>query len=663
MSQGSSFINVQEAFTGPSINSAFEFLSELMPAQNITEEILQAGADYSSFVSREYQDSNSNETFFQRMARGLYRDLDRHLILSGQKGIGKTAVVNEFARLALENEFPFLSQKTFLWFDCSAVGSEDSRGCLESLLAVAQEQPGTVLCIQGFSALFHRQNGCNNRALIKAAARRPEFQLIGLMQPWEYNDLIGSDTQLREFFNQIELLEPDDSTTLEITELEAKRLRQLYDINISPSAVKRAVSLSSSYLFQESQPGKSIKILKRACEDAQFENSQLAKSVDEITPTHIDAALSEYTGIPQETISGTSEEVDFQTALSSLVVGQNGPVTDIASELQMIKAGLTDPGKPAGVYLFAGMTGVGKTELARRVAEFYSGTRRLNTYTMGNFSESHSVSGIIGVPPGYVGHEAGGRLINELNSDPYAVFLLDEAEKAHPNVWKPFLNLFDEGWIVDQRGVKAYADRAIFILTTNSGSDAISQMVRSNKSMEEIEERVKQTLSRVRQERSSQPVFTPQFLARIQRTVVFSPLDEEAMLKVTRLILKRVTTTWLGRRDKIIVVSDSLISALAKEAYRKNEKSGGKEGGRIIRKLISELIERRIQEETIIDKQRYQISTCITLELSESHDSVIQDETGQYTSIMRDMVIVKWRSDTHRFCKQQVFPSLLADGW
>ena len=168
-------------------------------------------------------------------------------------------------------------------------------------------------------------------------------------------------------------------------------------------------------------------------------------------------------------------------------------------------------------------------------------------------------------------------------------------------------------------------------------------MVRSNKSMDEIEERVKQTLSRVRQERSSQPVFTPQFLARIQRTVVFAPLDEEAMLRITRLILKRVATTWLDRRDKNITVSESLISAIAQEAYRRNDKSGGKEGGRIIRKLISELIERRIQEETLKDKQRYHSTSSINLGLSQSfHSGNESDLDRDPVSISRDMVTITW---------------------
>ena len=167
---------------------------------------------------------------------------------------------------------------------------------------------------------------------------------------------------------------------------------------------------------------------------------------------------------------------------------------------------------------------------------------------MGNYTEPHSVSGIIGVPPGYVGHEHGGRLINELNADPYSVFLLDEAEKAHPNVWKPFLNLFDEGWIEDQRGIRAHADRAIFILTTNAGDQTIAQMARSGRSEDEISEHVKNTLSRVRHERSSQPVFTPQFLARIRRILVFAPLNESAMTGICRKQVQTMQSLWKQHR-------------------------------------------------------------------------------------------------------------------
>ena len=260
------------------------------------------------------------------------------------------------------------------------------------------------------------------------------------------------------------------------------------------------------------------------------------------------------------------------------------------------------------------MTGVGKTELAKRLAELYSTSRRVQTYPMGNFPEPHSVSGIIGVPPGYVGHDQGGRLVNDLNSDPYAVFLLDEGEKAHPNIWVPFLNLFDEGWLIDQRGTKAYADRAIFILTTNAGADAISQMTTSGQSLDDIENRVRQTLSRVRHERSSQPVFTPQFLARVRKVIVFRPLDQDAMISISRKLAGNLQSAWLKRRDKTLIIHDDVLIAIAEHGHQLNTQSGGKEGGRIIRKLLSDM-ESRIQTHAADNAALYKLSNTIEVGL------------------------------------------------
>ena len=314
--------------------------------------------------------------------------------------------------------------------------------------------------------------------------------------------------------------------------------------------------------------------------------------------------VSDISRVPVETLTGDIDDTDYEQILGSAVVGQDEAVSAVASELRLIKAGITDPGKPASVMLFCGLNGVGKTELAKRLAEIYSTSKRLQIYTMGNFVESHSVSGIIGVPAGYVGHDQGGQLINDLNADPYGVFLMDEIEKSHPDVMKPFLNLFDEGWIVDQRGVKAYADRAIFILTSNAGYEAISQMHQDKRPMEEIVEHVKSSLARVRNERSGQPVLSQAFLARIKRIQIFNPLNEPAMLGITRILLGRVQHTWLTHRGKTIVVADELIEHIAAQGHAVNVKSGGREGGRGIRRLLAELVEDRIQLAAILVQAR-----------------------------------------------------------
>jgi ATP-dependent Clp protease ATP-binding subunit ClpA len=308
--------------------------------------------------------------------------------------------------------------------------------------------------------------------------------------------------------------------------------------------------------------------------------------------------------------------------LSEIVVGQEHAVREVATELGLIKAGMVDPGKPASVMMFIGQTGTGKTELAKALARLYSSSRRLKTFTLGNFSEPHSVSGIIGVPPGYVGHEQGGRLVNELNADPYGVFLLDEADKAHPDVMQPFLNLFDEGWISDQRGNKAYANRAIFILTTNVGQRQIAELCRSGKSIEEITSMMKDTLSRIRHTKSNRPVFSAEFLARIKRVIVFRSLDERAMTGIAHRLCADLEAEWRAKRQKDLVLPDPLVEAIAGKAFAQNERAQGREGGRLVRKLIADVVEAPIQAAISADPDGYRGCTQVVVDYAPTPQSV-----------------------------------------
>ncbi|MEZ6054817.1 MAG: AAA family ATPase [Planctomycetaceae bacterium] len=533
---------------------------------------------------------------YERLERALYRQTNGHVLITGLPGVGKTSFVREFSRRVESEEIGFLADWQIVHIDCRHIQPEETRSCMLTLSEFTVGTSPLVLCIDGLGALLKREGGGNNVSLLRKILDREDVKLIGVLSTWDYYDLIGNGAEMRELFTRIEIEEPDEQVTTEIVQQEAGRLMRRYDMKISEAVVERMVSLSSHYILNSQQPAKSLSLLERVFEDADYDRTQRGSTRTSITEVDIYHAISGMTNIPVDAISGHDGRVDYLGALELAVVGQQAAVRTVAQGLRLIKAGLNDPQKPAAVMLFAGMTGVGKTELAKRVAELYSTSKRLITYTMGNFTEPHSVSGIIGVPPGYVGYEEGGRLINELNADPYSVFLLDEAEKAHPNVWKPFLNLFDEGWIIDQRGVKAYADRAIFILTTNAGDRAITQMARSGKPVDEISEHIKTALSRIRQERSSQPVFPPQFLARIQNVIAFTALDESAMIGITRRVVDQLQCRWWQKRRKHIKVAKSVIELIGRRAFKINEDASGREGGRIVRKFVTDLIEIPIQD-------------------------------------------------------------------
>ncbi|QDU73734.1 ATP-dependent Clp protease ATP-binding subunit ClpC [Bremerella volcania] len=600
---------------------ALSLPGELAWAEDLTRQARLAGLDHAS----PFEGEPDYDLLVEELSRALHRT-DGHAMLVGERGVGQSAIVSELARRATQGQLPVMKDKRFLWIDARHTPPEQSGARLESLLASAADEPSLVLCVEGLGKLLRGEQGTHHRSLLLRGLVGIKAKLLGLLSPEEFEELAADDAELRERFTVIRAFEPESETAVRLVGCYGGGLEATYALKIEPEAIREAVRLSRDYILHQRLPGKAVKILREACEQRAFEQIQYGETNCVIAVDDVVEAVSQASGVPAETLRGVAEQGDYTESLAEEIFGQSHAVREIADELGLIKAGLTDPGKPASVMLFVGQTGTGKTEMAKALARFYSRSKRLRTYTLGNFVEPHSVASIIGVPPGYVGHEQGGRIVSDLMSDPYCVFLLDEADKAHPDVLQPFLNLFDEGWVQDQRGVKAYGDKAIFILTTNVGQRMLADMARQGKTPEEMAARMKESLAQIRHGKSNRPVFAPEFLARIKRVIVFRPLDKEAMWGITDKLIRKIQTRWRENRRKELIVPDVLVDSIAEMAHQQNEKAQGREGGRIVRKLLAEYVETPVQRAVSKMPEVYQNSESVILDATIAKDS--EDETA-----------------------------------
>jgi len=596
---------------GQTIEPFFSLPPGLLASENLTRQVGLAASSAESPFEGEPQ----YDRLFEGLARALHAQSPRHVLLAGERGVGQSAVMVEFARQAAAGKFPFLQQKQIISANARFVPRDISRAAIDWLFSRIGIEPELVVCLDGLCSLLH--SDADNRLRFFGALARSHCRVIGLVSPQEFEDCFAGHPDSLEFFTAITIQEPDVHVATKLLVHMARGLEQSYGVTIDRAAIHRAVGLADSYVLHERLPLKALRLLHRECDDIRFDRTQLGRERLCVTEEDIVRRISSVSGIPEHTLSGVGESADYRASLNELIIGQDQAVGEIATELGLIKAGLTDRSKPASVMLFAGPTGTGKTEMAKVLARLYSASKRLKTYTLGNFAEPHSVSGIIGVPAGYVGHDQGGRLVNDLNSDPYGVFLFDEADKAHPDVLQPLLNLFDEGWINDQRGVRAYADRAIFILTTNVGQRQLVEMFREGKSVEEVTATMKETLSRIRHAKADRPIFTPEFLARLRRVVIFRPLDCLAMTGITRKLLRELVVDWQVKRSKELIISQAICEQIAQEAHRRNDASKDREGGRVVHKLIADVVQTALQRAIGRDPSRYQRSRRITIDLAD----------------------------------------------
>lgn len=432
--------------------------------------------------------------------------------------------------------------------------------------------------------------------VIKPSLARGELHLIGATTLAEYQKYIEKDAALERRFQPILVKEPTEQQSIEIL----RGLREKYEVHhgvkITDKAIDAAVLLSNRYISNRFLPDKAIDMIDQAASRARIrgETEVTAKSVAEIT--------AKLTGIPvaELTVEERQKLLQLEERMHQRVIGQEEAVTAVADAIRRSRVGLREGNRPIATFMFLGPTGVGKTELAKTLAwVMFGDIEAIIRVDISEYTERSSISRLVGPPPGYIGFEEGGQLTEAVKRRPYSVILLDEIEKAHPEVNNVLLQLMDEGRLTDGRGRPVNFTNTIVILTSNLGAEIIQQQIRSGSNEEEYRGLNDKLTDLMRKK------YKPEFLNRIDEIIVFSPLTRQEIEKITKLQLIKVKQN-AKSKGIYLEFDNEVIDFLVHEGYA--PELGARELNRAIQREIETRLARRILEGEIHEGQRVKVT-------------------------------------------------------
>ena len=529
----------------------------------------------------------------ERTVEILCRRRKNNPLYVGEAGVGKTALVEGLALLIVEGKVPeVLTDSTVYALDLgSLIAGTKYRGDFEKrlkgVLAEIKKQPGAILFIDeihtviGAGAASGGVMDASN--LIKPALANGELRCIGSTTYQEYRGIFEKDHALTRRFQKIDITEPSVAETVEILRGLRGRFEEHHGVGYSDEALQAAAELSARHINDRHLPDKAIDVIDEA--GARLRLKPEGERVDTVTVAQIEDVVARIARIPPKTVSSSDRDVlrNLDRNLKLVIYGQDRAIDTLASAIKMSRSGLGDQQKPVGSFLFAGPTGVGKTEVTRQLALALG--VELIRFDMSEYMERHTVSRLIGAPPGYVGFDQGGLMTEAITKHPHCVLLLDEIEKAHPDVFNLLLQVMDHGSLTDNNGRKADFRHVIIVMTTNAGA---TEMARASIGFV-AQDNASDGMEAIRR------LFSPEFRNRLDAIVQFDPLDERTIQRVVDKLIVEVETQ-LEQKGVALHLDDAAREWIARRGY------DPKMGARPMARVIQEHIKRPLAEELLFGR-------------------------------------------------------------
>jgi ATP-dependent Clp protease ATP-binding subunit ClpA len=529
----------------------------------------------------------------ERVVQTLCRRRKNNPLLVGEAGVGKTAIAEGLARRIVEKDIPdVLADAVVYSLDMGALlaGTKyrgDFEQRLKAVMKQLAEKADAILFIDEIHTLIGAGSASGGTLdasnLLKPALSNGSLKCIGATTYQEYRGIFEKDHALSRRFQKIDVEEPSVAETIEILKGLKSRFEQHHSVKYASSALTTAAELSAKYINDRHLPDKAIDVIDEAGAAQRILPKSKQKKI--IGHKEIEDIISKIARIPPKNISSDDRNAlkTLERDLKAVVFGQDKAIETLSSAVKMARSGLGQANKPIGSFLFSGPTGVGKTEVAKQLA--YIMGIELIRFDMSEYMERHAVSRLIGAPPGYVGFEQGGLMTEAITKHPYCVLLLDEIEKAHPDIFNILLQVMDHGTLTDNNGRKADFRNVTIIMTTNAGAESLSKSSIGFTNAKQAGD----------EQADIKRLFSPEFRNRLDATVSFTALSQDIIIRVVDKFLIQLEDQLHDKKVEV-TFSDALKNYLGKKGFDPQM------GARPMSRLIQDTIRKALADELLFGK-------------------------------------------------------------